>query len=375
MAEDEEKAKNAVFMPGTSNDLPTEEKVKVKGYDFDDPQNLSNGKVDFSKLLNTYLTSGFQATNFGLAQNELERMLKHKFSGKFPEEFDQKSKFEFPLFSRNRSPCTIFLGFTSNLISSGVRDTMRFLAKNNLVDCIVTTAGGVEEDFIKVLAHTYIGDFKFKGESLRKKGLNRIGNLIVPNENYCKFENWIMPIFEEMADKQDNEGFRWTPSSMIHYLGEKIGEQPNGEDSVWYWCWKNKIPVFSPALTDGSLGDMLYFFSYKRKLELDIIADLRYINTISVRSAATGILICGGGLIKHHIANANLMRNGANYSVYINTATEFDGSDSGASPDEAVSWGKIRMDAKPVKLVAEVSLVLPLLVAQTFFNYKNSSIE
>ncbi len=53
---------------------------------------------------------------------------------------------------------------------------------------------------------------------------------------------------------------------------------------------------------------------------------------------------------KHHICNANLMRNGANFAVYVNTAQEFDGSDSGARPDEAVSWGKIRIDAKPVKV-------------------------
>lgn len=37
--------------------------------------------------------------------------------------------------------------------------------------------------------------------------------------------------------------------------------------------------------------------------------------------------------------------------MYVNTGQEFDGSDSGARPDEAVSWGKIRMDAKPVKVM------------------------
>ena len=61
-----------------------------------------------------------------------------------------------------------------------------------------------------------------------------------------------------------------------------------------------------------------------------------------------------------------LQRNGANFSVFLNTSSEFDGSDSGARPDEAISWGKIRMDAKPVKVYAEASLVFPLLVAETF---------
>ncbi len=36
-------------------------------------------------------------------------------------------------------------------------------------------------------------------------------------------------------------------------------------------AWKNKIPVYSPALTDGSIGDMIYFHSYTNPgLILDI---------------------------------------------------------------------------------------------------------
>ena len=73
------------------------------------------------------------------------------------------------------------------------------------VDVIVTTAGGIEEDLIKCLAPTYRGDFSLPGALLRSKGLNRIGNLLVPNDNYCKFENWIMPIFDQMLLEQSTE--------------------------------------------------------------------------------------------------------------------------------------------------------------------------
>jgi len=81
------------------------------------------------------------------------------------------------------------------------------------------------------------------------------------------------------------------------------------------------------------------------------------------------MIILGGGIVKHHICNANLMRNGANFAVYINTGQEFDGSDSGARPDEAISWGKIRMDATPVKVYSDATLVFPLIVAVTFAKY------
>lgn len=104
---------------------------------------------------------------------------------------------------------------------------------------------------------------------MRNEGINRIGNLLVPNNNYCKFEDWVMPIFDEMLQEQKEKNVLWTPSKLIARLGEKI----NNPESIYYWAAKNKIPVFSPALTDGSLGDMLYFHSYKNPgLVLDIIS-------------------------------------------------------------------------------------------------------
>ena len=55
-------------------------------------------------------------------------------------------------------------------------------------------------------------------------------------------------------------------------------------------------------------------------------------------------------------------RNGADFCVYLNTGSEFDGSDSGASPDEAVSWGKIRTTATPVKVKCVFISIISLLL-------------
>ena len=111
----------------------------------------------------------------------------------------------------------------------------------------------------------------------------------------------------------------------------------------------------------------MYFHSYKNPgLVIDIAQDIRGINDHSVNAKKTGMVILGGGVVKHHVCNANLMRNGADFSVFVNTANEFDGSDSGARPDEAISWGKIKLDARPVKVYAEATLVFPFIVAATF---------
>ncbi|PKA62119.1 Deoxyhypusine synthase [Apostasia shenzhenica] len=329
---------------------------KISGYDF-------NQGVNFTRLLDSMVSTGFQASNLGDAIDVVNHMLDWRLSHEKPTEDCSEEELD-PGF-RESVRCKIFLGFTSNLISSGVRDIIRYLVEHKMVDVLVTTAGGIEEDLIKCLAPTYRGDFSLPGAYLRSKGLNRIGNLLVPNDNYCRFENWINPILEEMLNEQSTQNVNWTPSKVISRLGKEICD----ESSYLYWAYKNGIPVFCPALTDGSLGDMLYCHSIRSVgLHIDIVQDIRAMNGEAVHAGLrkTGMIILGGGLPKHHICNANMMRNGSDYAVFINTAQEFDGSDSGAQPDEAVSWGKIRGSAKIVKVHCDATIAFPLLVAATF---------
>lgn len=204
-----------------------------------------------------------------------------------------------------------------------------------------------------------------------------------------------MPILDQMlaeqeATKDTKEPLVWTPSKVIHRLGKEI----NNQSSILWWAYMNDIPVFCPALTDGSLGDMLYFHTFKsspKVLDISITRDIRRINGMSLVAKRAGMIILGGGIVKHHIANACLMRNGAESAVYINTAQEFDGSDAGARPDEAVSWGKIKVGADSVKVssrsrhtegiliskqvYAEATVVFPLIVAATFAKANPKSVE
>lgn len=350
--------------------------VEIKGIDYSKDSAYNMKAVD---LIESMKNMGFQASSVSQAceiingmrswrGKHIDSLPEHERTGEFDDEGYQKS--------------TIFMGYTSNLISSGLRDTLRFLVQHKMVSAIVSSAGGIEEDLIKVLAPTYMGEFSLPGKGLRDQGMNRIGNLLVPNDNYCKFEEWIVPILDKCLEEQE-EGMKkmgsdglnadspacWTPSKLINRLGKEI----NDESSVLYWAHKNDIPVFCPALTDGSIGDMLFFHTFKaspQQIRLDIVADIRKLNSMSMAASNAGMILLGGGLIKHHICNACLMRNGADYAVYINTGQEFDGSDAGARPDEAISWGKIKAEAKQVKVYADASIVFPLIVAATFASEK-----
>lgn len=309
------------------------EGVSVRGVNFDK-------KVDIATLLEGISTSGFQATHLGKAIEIVKKMRSEKV--------------------------TIFLGYTSNQISSGNREIIRYLVQHKMVDALVTTAGGIEEDFIKTHAPFFISDFRLDGAKLRAKGINRIGNLLAPNERYIWFEQFFQPILKELVDEQEKTNHVFSASEIIFRMGEKIAHK----DSVYYWAHKNKIPVFCPAFMDGAIGDNCYFFNYNRKhgkkLTIDQIGDHHKLIEMTLDAKETGIIVLGSGLVKHTLCNANMYREGAKYAVYMTTAQEFDGSDSGAEPEEAKSWGKIAADANTVKVVGDTTILLPLVVAGAF---------
>lgn len=304
--------------------------AKIEGYDF-------NEGVDYDKIIDSFSSTGFQASHLHQAIEIVKDMI------------ENKSK--------------IYLGYTSNMVSSGLREAIRFLIENKKVDVCVTSGGGFEEDIIKCLGDTVLGDFRLPGKELREKAINRIGNLLVPNNNYIKFEDFSMSILEELYKEQKETGKVYTPYEIVWKFGEKI----NDKKSICYWAWKNKIPIYCPAILDGSFGDMVYFFKYKHEdFKIDLVEETRQLNESTSGLKKSGVLILGAGIVKHAILNAHLYRNGADYAVYINNAQEFDGSDAGALPEEAVSWGKLTPDSKRVKVYGDATILFPLLVAKTF---------
>lgn len=304
--------------------------VAVRGYDF-------NEGVDYKKIVDSFSTTGFQATHFSRAVDVTNAMIADN--------------------------AFIFLGYTSNMVSSGLRDVFRYLVEQKKVNVVVTTTGGIEEDIIKCLGDFVIGDFSLDGQHLREEGINRIGNVLAPNNRYVAFEQFVQPLLEELYQHQKKTGKPTRASDIILKLGEKI----NNKTSIYYWAWKNKVQVYCPVITDGALGDNIYFFKFKHPdFIVDVTEDVVEFNNTTIGLKKSGVIILGSGVVKHTILNANMLRNGADYAVYVNTAQEFDGSDAGARPEEAISWGKIVPHAQHVKVYADATIVFPLLVAETF---------
>ena len=150
----------------------------------------------------------------------------------------------------------IFLTFTSNMVTSGLRGFFAQLIKLNIPGVIVTTVGGIEEDIMKAKGEKFlIGNFDADDVELHEQGINRVGNLKITNESYMLFEDILKPILDELYARKK----RWPVSELLREIGLMLDD----ENSILYQAAKNDVPIFCPAITDGSFGFHLYLFQQK----------------------------------------------------------------------------------------------------------------
>ena len=302
----------------------------ISGYDFEKG-------FDLGRFLASLASTGFQATHLAQAIETVKVMKREK--------------------------AVIFLAYTSNMVSSGVRDIICYLVKHKMVDVLVTSAGGIEEDVIKTLKPFVLGQFDVSGRMMFENGVNRTGNIFVPNDRFAYFEQFMQPVFERVLVRQTELKRALCPSEFIFELGMAVSDK----GSILYWAARNSIPVFCPGIIDGSLGDLMYFYKQSHpSFMLDVTLEMKKVVDVVLNSEKTGGIILGGGISKHFALNANIFKEGFDYVVYINTAQEFDGSDSGARIEEAITWGKVRVDAVAVKVHCDATIAFPLLVAGAF---------
>jgi len=253
--------------------------------------------------------------------------------------------------------CVKFLSFTGNLVATGARGALKELVERKLVDVVVTTCGTLDHDVARSWKDYYKGSFVMNDARLREKNINRLGNVLVPNESYGliiekKMQALLQSLFEE--------GVKEVSSAK---LCREIGKRICNESSILYWAAENNVPVFVPGITDGAVGYQMWLFSQDHDFKLNLLKDSGQLSDIVFSAKKSGALLIGGGISKHHTLWWNQFKDGLDYAVYISTAVEWDGSLSGARPREAVSWGKINKKADKIMIEGDASLVLPIMVS------------
>lgn len=284
------------------------------------------------QLVQQLNNAGFQSQNIGEATKILKEATK------------KKSK--------------TFLSFTSNMAASGIRGIIIDLIKKKQITAIITSSGTIDEDLIRSKLTYLKGDFNLNDEELGKKGINRMGNILVPNNRYQYLDQEIQKHLKKIYKQQKKH----TASELI----QKIGENWKHTNSIIKQAAKNKIPIYCPAITDGSFGMQITFFKKKHPdFEVDTLKDFqKLIDQANNTTPKTGIIL-GGGTPKHHTIISALLSEGFDYTIYINSNSPHHGSLSNATTQEAKSWGKIKQNAKAITITGDAGIIFPLIIAGT----------
>ncbi len=258
----------------------------------------------------------------------------------------------------SKKGCVKFLSFPAAPTATGMRGVLIDMVKAGLVDVIITASGTLDHDIARTLADYHHGSFQMDDAQLWKAGYHRLGNVLVPLDNYGPLIEKRMQALLSGLYESD------TKSVTTEELCSAIGRSLDSKDSLLYWAQKMKIPVFVPGIMDGAVGSQIWLFAEShRDFKVDVIGDERRLSDIVNEAKETGALVIGGGISKHHLLWWNQFRGGLDYACYITTAQEYDGSLSGAQVREAVSWGKVKANAAQVTLYAEATTVLPFIVS------------
>ena len=251
--------------------------------------------------------------------------------------------------------CLKFLSFIGAIVSTGFRGILRDMIKKKWCDVVITTCGALDHDIARHFAEYKEGSFTMDDKELADQNIHRLGNVLVPMENYGPLiEEKVQKILEQAYNAGKKE---FSTADINRELGKSMGE-----DSFLYWAYKNNISVIVPGIMDGAVGSQVWMFAQKHPdFKLDLIEDANFLSGLVFKAEKSGALMLGGGVPKHHTLWWNQYREGLDYAVYVTTAQEFDGSLSGALVREAISWGKVTKNAKETTIHAEITTVFPFM--------------
>jgi len=281
------------------------------------------------KLINNLENTGFGAKRLYLACKIYEKMI-------------------------NNPKCTKFFALAGAMVPAGMQKIIYDFIDCGFVDVLVTTGANLTHDVIESLGFKHLqGNTAVIGKSdaeLYNEKINRIYDVFMPNEVYESLEDFIVKLGEFDPNMSVKE-FLW-------FLGSKLPDSYT--HSILKICYKKKIPIFCPAFTDSGLAMQLMF--HNKNINLNHFKDLNEIINIAWDSKYSGVFIVGGGVPKNYIFQAmQFSPNQAQYAIQITMDRPEPGGLSGAELREAISWGKLSKSAEYVTVIADATIVLPII--------------
>ncbi|WP_049921715.1 deoxyhypusine synthase [Halopiger djelfimassiliensis] len=272
---------------------------------------------------------------------------------------------------------TVFFSLAGAMVPAGMRQLVVDLIRDGYIDVLVTTGANLTHDAIEAIGGKHHhGEVHAEGkterehdETLRDEGVDRIYNVYLPQEYFATFESHLREeVFPVLEAESETDG-----SVSIQRLTEELGranaavnerDDVDEDPGIAAAASESDVPIYCPAVQDSVLGLQAWMYSQTSPFSLDALADMTPLTDIAFDAEEAGAFVVGGGVPKNFTLQTMLVTPGAyDYAVQLTMDPKQTGGLSGATLDEARSWGKLEKDAENVSVYGDATITLPLVVA------------
>lgn len=265
---------------------------------------------------------------------------------------------------------TIFLGLAGSMSTAGMWKLIKWLVEERIVDVVISTGANISEDIYEAMGNYYYKGSPMVDDSvLFKLKIDRFYDVYADELKYREMEDLIREFIETLDNNKT-----YSTMEFLYLFGKYLDEK--GIDCIVSAAYRSGVPVFSPAIVDSGYG--IASILAKRRghsIVLDMVKDFEQIVEIGQRSNKLSAIYIGGGVPKDYANLVTVMQmllaeqegigdynKGFEYIIQITTDAPQWGGLSGATLEEAISWGKVKSNAKRRTVYVDATIALPLLV-------------
>jgi deoxyhypusine synthase len=281
---------------------------------------------------------------------------------------------------------TIGVSLTGALTPAGLaRSSLVPLIEAGYIDWIVSTGANLYHDtHFGIGCELFQGNHTWDDTQLRDEQVIRIYDIVFDYDVLLSTDKFFREIM--MAPEFQKE----MSTSELHYLfGKYVAEREKKlgikKPSLISTAYRCGVPVYTSSPGDSSIGMNIAALALKGQgPRVDITADVNETAAIVLSAkrsgGKSGVLIFGGGSPKNFMLQTEpqiqevlgIQEKGHDFFVQFTDARPDTGGLSGATPSEAVSWGKVDPEALPDTVVCYVdtTIAMPLLTAYALANRK-----
>ena len=250
--------------------------------------------------------------------------------------------------------CTKFFGLAGAMVPAGMRQIVSDMIRDKEIDILVSTGANLVHDIIESIGlHHYKGTDAVDDVELKHCSINRIYDVFLPEEHFAGLEEKLQPIFKELPAKL-------SISEFLTHIGSKLDD----DNSILKSAYDMRIPVYCPAIQDSIIGLQAWLYRQTNPLNVDVFADMKGLIDRCYEAKRSGVFIVGGGVPKNFILQSMLVTpKSFDYAIQLTMDRPETGGLSGATLDEARSWGKVGENARSVTVYSDATITLPIIIA------------